>query len=100
MVAKVFDSLTKPRSDPPYWSGTARMDGALLRSAASAEVGLLPRTWLRPVYSWPNPGVRPYTLAPSATTIIDGIGLDVSKLHAPLQLPPYSTGEVRPLRGL
>ena len=104
MVAKVFDELHKAEVRTSVLERGLRPDGRGLKDirALSAEVGLLPRTHGSGLFT------RGQTQALSVATlgsmgdeqIIDGIGLDVSKRYMHhYNFPPFSTGEVRPLRG-
>jgi len=103
-VAKVFDALHKAEVRNAILERGVRPDGrnpGEIRHLA-AEVGLLPRTHGSGLFT------RGQTQALSVATlgsvsdeqVIDGIGLDISKrfMHH-YNFPPYSTGEVRPLRG-
>ena len=104
IVAKVFDEMHKTEVRNAILQRGVRPDGrslAQIRSLA-AEVGLLPRTHGSGLFT------RGQTQALSVVTlgsvsekqIIDGIGIDVSKRYMHhYNFPPYSVGEVRPLRG-
>ncbi len=103
-VAKVFDELHKAEVRSAVLQRGTRPDGRGLTEIRplSAEVGLLPRTHGSGLFT------RGQTQALSVATlgstgeeqIIDGIGIDVSKRYMHhYNFPPFSTGEVRPLRG-
>jgi polyribonucleotide nucleotidyltransferase len=104
LVAKVFDEMHKAEVRTAILERGIRPDGRGLKDIRplSAEVGLLPRTHGSGLFT------RGQTQALSVATlgsmgdeqIIDGIGLDVSKRYMHhYNFPPFSTGEVRPLRG-
>jgi polyribonucleotide nucleotidyltransferase len=104
LVAKVFDEMHKAEVRSAILQRGVRPDGRTLAQirALAAEVGLLPRTHGSGLFT------RGQTQALSVATlgsvseeqIIDGIGIDVSKRYMHhYNFPPYSVGEVRPLRG-
>ncbi|MGI5837696.1 MAG: polyribonucleotide nucleotidyltransferase [Chloroflexota bacterium] len=104
MVAKVFDSLHKAEVRSAILERGIRPDGRSTTEIRplSAEVGLLPRTHGSGLFTRGQTQVLSVATLGSVSDeqIIDGIGLDVSKrfMHH-YNFPPYSTGEVRPLRG-
>ena len=103
-VAKVFDALHKAEVRNAILERGIRPDGRGLTEIRplSAEVGLLPRTHGSGLFTRGQTQVLSVATLGSVgdEQIIDGIGIDVSKrfMHH-YNFPPYSTGEVRPLRG-
>ena len=104
IVAKVFDALHKEEVRTAVLQRGIRPDGRGLKEirALRAEVGLLPRTHGSGLFTRGQTQVLSVATLGSISEeqIIDGIGIDVSKrfMHH-YNFPPYSTGEVRPLRG-
>lgn len=104
MVAKVFDELHKAEVRTAILERGLRPDGRGPKEIRplSAEVGLLPRTHGSGLFTRGQTQVLSVATLGSVgeEQIIDGIGIDVSKrwMHH-YNFPPYSTGEVRPLRG-
>ncbi|HEX9016713.1 MAG TPA: polyribonucleotide nucleotidyltransferase, partial [Chloroflexota bacterium] len=104
IVAKVFDSLHKAEVRTAVLERGIRPDGRGLTEirALASEVGLLPRTHGSGLFTRGQTQVLSIATLGSTSEeqIIDGIGLDTPKrfMHH-YNFPPYSTGEVRPLRG-
>ncbi|HZK66424.1 MAG TPA: polyribonucleotide nucleotidyltransferase [Chloroflexota bacterium] len=104
VVGKIFDSLHKTEVRSAILDRGVRPDGRGTKDirALSAEVGLLPRTHGSGMFTRGQTQVLSVATLGSASErqVIDGIGLDISKrwMHH-YNFPPYSTGEVRPLRG-
>ena len=104
LVAKVFDSLHKAQVRSAVLDRGIRPDGRSLNEIRplAAEVGLLPRTHGSGLFTRGQTQVLSVATLGSSSEeqIIDGIGIDVSKrfMHH-YNFPPYSTGEVKPLRG-
>ena len=104
LVAKVFDALHKAQVRSAVLDRGIRPDGRSLNEIRplSAEVGLLPRTHGSGLFTRGQTQVLSVATLGSTSEeqIIDGIGIDVSKrfMHH-YNFPPYSTGEVKPLRG-
>jgi polyribonucleotide nucleotidyltransferase len=104
LVAKVFDSLHKAQVRNAVLVRGIRPDGRSLDEIRplSSEVGLLPRTHGSGLFTRGQTQVLSVATLGSSSEeqIIDGIGIDVSKrfMHH-YNFPPYSTGEVKPLRG-
>ncbi len=103
-VAKAFDALHKAEVRTAIIERGIRPDGRGLHEIRplSAEVGLLPRTHGSGLFTRGQTQVLSIATLGSASEeqVIDGIGLDIPKrfMHH-YNFPPYSTGEVRPLRG-
>ncbi|HEX2988909.1 MAG TPA: polyribonucleotide nucleotidyltransferase, partial [Chloroflexota bacterium] len=104
LVAKVFDEMHKAEVRTAILQKGTRPDGRILNQIRqlSAEVGLLPRTHGSGLFTRGQTQVLSVATLGSVSEeqIIDGIGIDVSKRYMHhYNFPPYSTGEVRPLRG-
>ncbi|MHB0868957.1 MAG: polyribonucleotide nucleotidyltransferase [Chloroflexota bacterium] len=104
LVAKVFDELHKAEVRNAILERGVRPDGRGTTEIRplSAEVGLLPRTHGSGLFTRGQTQVLSVATLGSVSEeqIIDGIGIDVSKRYMHhYNFPPYSTGEVRPLRG-
>ncbi|MGE5620117.1 MAG: polyribonucleotide nucleotidyltransferase [Sphingomonadaceae bacterium] len=104
LVAKVFDALHKEEVRTAILERGIRPDGRGTTEIRplSAEVGLLPRTHGSGLFTRGQTQVLSVATLGSVSEeqIIDGIGIDVSKRYMHhYNFPPFSTGEVRPLRG-
>jgi polyribonucleotide nucleotidyltransferase len=103
-VAKVFDQLHKNEVRTAVLEQGIRPDGRGTRDIRqlSSEVGLLPRTHGSGLFTRGQTQVLSVATLGSVgeEQILDNIGIDVSKRYMHhYNFPPYSTGEVRPLRG-
>jgi polyribonucleotide nucleotidyltransferase len=103
-VAKVFDELHKSEVRAAILDQGLRPDGRGTRDIRhlGSEVGLLPRTHGSGLFTRGQTQVLSVATLGSVSEeqILDNIGIDSSKRYMHhYNFPPYSTGEVRPLRG-